>query len=120
VATASSDEVISKLSRYSEEEVTGIEKGFAGGVGGTPRAPRGVAAAKPEVEAPKALDRNRTLYQSRVRSLVNSGVDVTAQAVLSADRRSVRVSMQPVFNTMDASKPVKVTSPVVPGAGLKP
>jgi tetratricopeptide (TPR) repeat protein len=110
------DEVVSKLINLSDPEVTGMERGFAGGVGGGAVAPRVNAA--PIAEAPKALDKAHTLYQSRIRSLVKTGADVTAQAVLSADRRSVHVNVKPVFNTLTDSKPVKVLNPVIPGAGL--
>ena len=53
--------------------------------------------------------------RTRCRRSWPNSVDVTAQAVLSADRRSVRLSVKPVFNTAGRDKPVKVNSPVVPG-----
>ncbi|MFQ3594125.1 MAG: hypothetical protein SNJ82_13175, partial [Gemmataceae bacterium] len=74
--------------------------------------------AAPIAEAPKTLEKAHTLYQSRIRSLVKTGADVTAQAVLSADRRSVHVNVKPVFNTLTDNTPVKVINPVIPGAGL--
>ena len=88
------DEVMSKLFRFSEEENTGVTKGFASGSSGAPASPRALPRAIEE-------DKNtaRTMYQQRVRSLVSTGVDVTAQAVLSADRQSVRVRFEPVFDT---------------------
>ena len=64
----------------------------------------------------KPSENDRTLYQNRVRSFVANSVDVTAQAVLSADRRSIRVSLTPVSSTATSSKPVQVVSPVFPGA----
>jgi len=63
---------------------------------------------------PKSHDKDRTLYQTRVSSFIQNSVDMTAQAVLSADRQSVRLSLKPVFNTMKTG-PVKVNSPIVPG-----
>ena len=44
-------------------------------------------------------------------------MEVTAQAVLSTDRRSVKVSLQPVVNTAFQDRPIKVVSPVFPGFG---
>ena len=42
---------------------------------------------------------------------------MTAQAILSPDRRSVRVSLSPVFNSVNRLQAVPVvTNPVLPGA----
>jgi hypothetical protein len=48
---------------------------------------------------------------------VANSVDVTAQATISADRRFVRLSLNPVFNTVTGMRtvPVAVSSPVIPG-----
>ena len=40
---------------------------------------------------------DRVMYQTRVSSFVSNSLDVTAQAVMSADRRSMRLSVSPVF-----------------------
>jgi hypothetical protein len=42
-------------------------------------------------------------------------LDVTAQAVLSADRRSLKVSLTPVFNTVPSSAQPTVNNPLIPG-----
>jgi hypothetical protein len=105
------DDVLNKLRGLADAEITGFEKRMSGGS----------AAARPHFARavsvnPKSHEKDQTLYQNRVRSFVANSVDVTAQAVLSADRRSVRVSLTPVVNTALADKPVQVVSPVFPGA----
>jgi hypothetical protein len=107
----SSDQVLSKLRALADPAVTGFERGVSGG---------STSAGRPVVHPvsvnPKSHEKDRTLYQNKVQSFVANSVDVTAQAVLSADRRSVRVSLTPVFNTASSSKPVQVVSPIFPGA----
>jgi hypothetical protein len=49
---------------------------------------------------------------------VANSVELTSQAILSADRRSVRVSVSPVMNTV-TSKPAQVITPVFPGGPTK-
>jgi hypothetical protein len=50
--------------------------------------------------------------------VVNS-MEVTAQAVISADRRYVRLSMTPVFNTVTGVQALPVISnPLIPGFRL--
>jgi hypothetical protein len=52
-----------------------------------------------------------------VASFVKNSVDVTAQAVLSADRRYVRLSLTPVFNAATNVKAAPVVAnPTLPGA----
>ncbi len=56
------------------------------------------------------------LYQTRVKPFVQNSLDVTAQAVLSADRRYVRLSMTPVFNTVTGVQNIPVVvNPTIPG-----
>ena len=105
------DHVLSKLRALADPEVTGIERGLSSG-----GASAGRPVARPVSVNPKAHEKDQTLYQNRVQSFVANSVEMTAQAVLSADRRSVRVSVTPVFNTATATKPVQVVSPIFPGA----
>jgi hypothetical protein len=60
---------------------------------------------------------DRTLYQTRVSPFVKNSVDVTARAVISADRRYLRVSLSPVFNTAAGPQKVPaVVNPTIPGS----
>src|SRR5262249_20400371 len=112
-ATQSPDEVVNKLRALADPEVTGFERGLSGGAGGPGRgsAPRSFAKAPSE-----ASPSDRTLYQTKVSSYIQNAMDVTTQAVLSADRRSVRISATPVFNTLNVKADVRVVSPVFPGS----
>jgi len=105
------DSVLNKLRALSDPEVTGVERGMRGQM-----ASPGRAVSRQGPMSLKSSEKDRTLYQNRVRSFVANSVDVTAQAVLSADRRSVRVSLTPVGGKETSSKPVQVVSPVFPGA----
>jgi tetratricopeptide (TPR) repeat protein len=107
-----SDAVLNKLRALSDPEVTGFERGAPqGGVSSSGR-----PVNRRTLATPRTVDNDRLLYQNRVQSFVANSVDVTAQAVLSADRRSVTVSLKPVFNVAASDKPVQVNSPVFPGA----
>jgi hypothetical protein len=52
-----------------------------------------------------------------VSPFVKNSVDVTARAVISADRRYLRVSLRPVFNTAAGPQKVPaVVNPTIPGS----
>jgi hypothetical protein len=110
-----SDAILNRLRALSDPEVTGFEPGTKGGAtaGGRP------VQRNRSGRAPRLLESDRLLYQNRVQSFVANSVDVTAQAVVSADRRSATVWLKPVFNTVTSDKPVQVVSPIFPGAPSK-
>ena len=77
------------------------------------------------VAVPTALDASagtkggageQVAFQTKVPSLISNSADLSAQAVVSADRRYVRVSLSPVFQTVNRlqSGPV-VNNPFIPG-----
>jgi tetratricopeptide (TPR) repeat protein len=108
------DAVLSQLRRLADPEVTGTERGRKGGVVAPGRPP-----ARPTAGAvPKSTEKDRTLYQSRVAPFVANSVDVTAQAVISADRRYVRLSLSVAGTIARPGLPPRVISPVVPQAVL--
>ncbi len=57
-------------------------------------------------------------FQGGVSSSFTNSIDFTAQATISADRRYVRLSLAPVFETVGRlqSSPI-VTNPLIPGGG---
>ncbi len=57
---------------------------------------------------------DHVLYESKLSSFIKNSLDVTTQTVLSADRRSVRVEMTPMFNTVSDARP-QVSSSAIPG-----
>jgi hypothetical protein len=113
----SPDKVFHQLRVLADPEVTGVGRGFSGGIisQGQPVLPSEFKSGKREPSA--TPDNDRTLYQTRVKPFVQNAMDVTASAVLSADRRYVRLSMTPVFNTLTGvtNTPV-VVNPTIPGA----
>ncbi len=111
-ASEVSDGVLNKLRQLADPEAGGFERNTHGGI-----ASQGRPASRPQGPfVSKSNDKDRIVYQNRVRSFVANSVDVTAQAVLSADRRSIRLSLTPVAGTATSTKPVRVDSPVFPGA----
>jgi hypothetical protein len=109
-----SDAILSRLRDLSDPESTGMEVARQGGgvySPGTRPASRGVR------ETPKSHAKDRTLYHAKVASFVKNSVDVTAQAVLAADRRHIRLSLNPAFNTAGVG-PARIVNPVFPGGGV--
>jgi hypothetical protein len=109
----SPDRILNKLRALADPEITGFDRGFQGAAGSagipTGRTSRSVKAAAPSPN-------DRTLLQQKISSFVKNSMDVTAQAVLSSDRRTVRVSLTPAFDTAGAvTAPPVVNSAVIPG-----
>ncbi len=107
----SPDKVANKLRTLASPEVTGLGTfGIRGGTTG------GVASAPPAVKkvANEPVGSDRTIVQQRVRPFVKNSLEVTAQAVLASDRRSVRISYTPVFATAGRGRAV-VSNPGIPG-----
>jgi hypothetical protein len=69
----------------------------------------------PASEPASATPMGGEQYQSKLSSFIANSLEVTTQATMSADRRSVRVSMTPVFNTVTDAKPV-VSYTGIPGS----
>jgi tetratricopeptide (TPR) repeat protein len=113
----SPDKVLHQLSVLADPEVTGVRRSVDGGFvsQGKPILPSDIKARRREPSA--IADNDRTLYQTRVKPFVQNAMDVTASAVLSADRRYLRLSVTPVFNTVTTTRnaPV-VVNPTIPGA----
>jgi tetratricopeptide (TPR) repeat protein len=111
----STDAVLNKLRALADPEVTGLELGRPQGGLHT----SGKAVSRPSgPAAPRSLEKDRTLYQTKVASFVQNSVDVTAQAVITADRRHVRLSLSTSFTSVKPGR-VTVISPVFPG-GIAP
>ncbi len=112
----SQDKVLYKLRAMADPEVTGLGKRVAGGFAtqGVPVLPSSLKSGRSDTNLPSD---DRTLYQTRVKPFVQNAMDVTASAVISADRRYVRLSMTPIFNTVTGVQNVPViVNPTIPGA----
>jgi hypothetical protein len=111
----SSGKIRAKLSAMADPEVMGMNRRVSGGFAmmGQTMLPSQLKSGAANATVPKD---DRTLYQTRVRPFVQNAMDVTASAVLSADRRTVRLSMTPVFNTVTGVQNTPaVVNPTIPG-----
>jgi hypothetical protein len=111
------DAVLHQLRVLSDPELIGYEgQGMRGGVSSPGSRPLAVPS-KDSSGGPSVED--RTLYQTRVQPFVSNSVDVTMQAVISADRRYVRVSLTPMFSGVTGVFQVPgVSNPILPGFHL--
>ena len=107
--TSSRVALMNQLRKMSEPDAQGVTVGFRGSSAGIGT----MVAAAPPPSVPSSGD--RVVSESRLSSFIANTMEVTSQTVLAADRRSMRVSMTPVFNTATDAKPI-VASPGIPGA----
>jgi len=107
------DRVMNQLRAMADPQVTGFEMPRGGTYSPGVVTSGGVRTS---MDLRKDAAGDGVLYQSRVNSFIRNTVDLQAQAVISQDRRSVRLSVTPVFNaaTMTDTRPV-VVNPVIPG-----
>jgi hypothetical protein len=114
-AALNQSKILAKLRNLADPDVVGVSRGLSAGFvsNGQTVLPSQLKSGKADTSVPKD---DRTLYQTRVRPFVKNALDVTASAVLSADRRYVRLSMTPIFNTVTGvqNTPVLV-NPTLPG-----
>lgn len=105
-----SKDVATQLRDIADPEITGFQRGTSIASGAIP--------VEMEAPAPAKNDGNdKILYQTRVQSFMKNAMDMTTQVVLSSDRRSMRVSVTPVFESTANIRPgaTVVTSSVIPG-----
>jgi hypothetical protein len=62
--------------------------------------------APPDV-GPEVVHQNKQTYG------LNTGTDLQSQAVIAADRRTIRLTLEPVFQTASSQADVKLTA--IPG-----
>jgi tetratricopeptide (TPR) repeat protein len=107
-------DVLAELRAAADPEVTGVSRGFQGQA--TSMNATRVYTQGPAKD-PEPSPNDRAFYQTKISSFVKNSLDVTAQTVLSADRRHVRVSLAAVSAPASAGpdRPVSVSDPVIPG-----
>jgi hypothetical protein len=112
-AKAGPDAVFNQLRALAHPSTTGMGLSVRGGV----VAAGALAGPRVAVQASERKSGDQVAYQTRVEPLVVNTAPLTAQAILSADRRSVRLSLTPFFDavTRAQSQPV-VPNPLLPGA----
>jgi hypothetical protein len=108
----STGQVLNKLRALADPEVTGYE---AGSLKGGAYAPGARPVARPAGREPKPSPGDRTVYQTRVAPFFTNTSDVTAQAVITADRRYVRLSMNLNFVGIMGMQPPIVVNQTIPG-----
>jgi hypothetical protein len=114
LSETSSDKVLFQMRNMASSEFTGFAQNTSrgGSVGGMP------VGDRPAARSAEGRKDDRVLYQTRVASFVKDSVDLTAQAVLAADRRSVRITVAPVFMPTTNQTPTApaINNPLLPGA----
>jgi hypothetical protein len=106
--------LMSKLQALREPGGRLPEQGLRGSTGGL-----GVST-KPAVtlKAPEKGKGDQVVYQGRVEPFVTNTAQVSTQAIVSADRRWVRIGLSPVFfNGVGGTRLQPFTTPVIPGGG---
>jgi hypothetical protein len=78
----------------------------------------GIPLARPAAAPLPGSPAGQVAFQTGVEAFGSAGVDLTARAEVSADRRYVRLSVSPVFQTLGrSSNDLLVTLPLIPGGG---
>jgi tetratricopeptide (TPR) repeat protein len=110
-------DVLADLRRATDPDAAaGFSKGFQAQASSTTAATVAPSPVVSKTPVPAPSPNDRTFYQTKIDSFVKNSLDVTAQAVLSADRTHVRVSLAPLAApTAAAYRPVVVTDPLIPG-----
>jgi hypothetical protein len=113
--------VMDQLRDLANPELFGSNAGFRCSAGSAVPYDVLPSSAGSSAKAPAPSPDDRVLYQNKVATFKQQSMDVTAQTVLSGDRRSVRLSLAPEFTpaSVSGTQPV-VTSSVIPGGGKQP
>ena len=104
---ASSDQVLHKLRSLANPDLSGTDTRMRGGLSslGLQLPPNQRAALQDAL--------GEVVYQTRVPSMGGTGVDLTAQATIGADK-SVTLKFTPVFQSVSKSLSA-VSNPLIPG-----
>jgi hypothetical protein len=109
---ANSRTILDKLRNLADPDLAIGETGMKGGIAST-GAPVGNRLATQDVQRGAS---GPTAYEGKVSPAVSGGMDFTVQSSVSADRRWVRLSLAPVFQTVNGMQSAAVTAnPVIPG-----
>jgi tetratricopeptide (TPR) repeat protein len=111
VAVAHTGQAQTKLRALADPEIRGMEAtGLTGELASGRPAPQ---VGRPSDPSPN----DRLLHQTRVKQFVDAAVDVTAQSVITADRRFVRVSLSAnFFQVLPGPTKPAVANPFIPGS----
>ena len=101
--------LLAKLRDLADPDFTEYQK--TTGTVGSP----GAAAWRGSDEATVRSQAEHLAYQAAVAPASGSSVDLTARAIVSDDQRYVRLSMTPVFQTVQRTSGPIVNLPIIPG-----
>jgi hypothetical protein len=104
--------VLNKLRNLADPVYTGPDAGTRGGLSSIGVEAPGQANV---VFDPKRSPYEQVAQQTRVLPFMANGADMTAQATVSPDRRYVRLSLAPVFQTARGQAVPVVVNPMIPG-----
>jgi hypothetical protein len=94
LASANRSRVFNKLRALADPNFTDSGSGLRGGVSS-----QGTSAGSSGLQIPNVTAQGGQAFQQGIFSPVNGGMDLTAQAEVTSDRRYVTVSLAPVFQT---------------------
>jgi len=110
IETNDRDRVWAQWGAWAERSENGTGLRGDVGAGGTS------ASARETVRATDGGRGEQMAYQTRVQPFVSNSLSLTAQATISADRRYVRLSVAPMFNTVTGTNQQPgVLLPLIPG-----
>jgi tetratricopeptide (TPR) repeat protein len=115
-ATNSTSQVLTQLRDLADPDIRGFETPTVRGStysAGRPRQPSDTS------KAPAPSPNDRTMYQTKVSPIFTNTADVTAQAVITADRRYVRLSLNVSATMLTNVITIPRFNVVIPG-GIPP
>ncbi|MBV9125970.1 MAG: hypothetical protein JO112_21675, partial [Planctomycetes bacterium] len=109
---ASSDRILTKLRSLVDPEITAEgSSGIRGAVAG-PGIPVDTSA---DAKLPDPAPGDQVAFQAKVSPFMTQTMDYTVQGVVTADRKHLRLSLSPVFQTLNVGSRPVITNPVIPG-----
>jgi hypothetical protein len=106
------DAVMGRLRALADNDpLDGGTTGIAGGFGTF-----GATETSKDFSPGQRSPAERVAFQTKVSPFVSNNIELTAQATISADRRYVRLSLSPFFNTVTGFRTTPVVNnPLLPG-----
>ena len=106
-------DVFTQLRNLADPELVGVQRAFRASSGSL-----GSSDSREDIRLEKSRPKDvagRRKVQNRVAPFVNEGASFTTQAVVSEDRRYVRLSVNATFNVVSGTRPQPVMVSVIPG-----
>jgi hypothetical protein len=108
---ANPDRVLNQLRALSDPDLV-----YDGGMNGNASSYGSVASERSGALGPQDFAGTSASYAGKLPAAIQGGMELTTQAALSKDRRYVRLSVAPVFETLGQNQTASVVvNPVIPG-----